>query len=306
MNKDNYNIDLYAGIDTLEVSTPTYLTEAYEFITHDNTRRVTNGEADLPKYKYRFNPDKTHLDTSTFTGYYLALERMMTTTAVINPVKTRIDYRFDCYESQYGDAFKLNKLLVLLIAERYKIKNRYQCIDMLTGELKTLCIKNKYIEAEAYNKELEEPESYIKWRLELRSKALYDDTDEATKELRELDKWFVRLADSTTTSNFNSLIYGLNDNLMQRYSEHKAKGEIATVSEFIVKYADFIFCTRQLVDLFARIGYKRPEKQASSFRKTHKIEFFSLKDVRTYVLNIRDSAARFDDVTKNQNYPNVG
>ena len=95
MNRDNYNIDLYAGIDTLEVSTPTYLTEAYEFITHDNTRRVTNGEADLPKYKYRFNPDKTHLDTSTFTGYYLALERMMTTTAVINPVKTRIDYRFE-------------------------------------------------------------------------------------------------------------------------------------------------------------------------------------------------------------------
>lgn len=43
----------------------------------------------------------------------------------------------------------------------------------LVGKFKTLCIKNKYIEAEAYNKELEEPESCIKWRLELRSKALY-------------------------------------------------------------------------------------------------------------------------------------
>lgn len=306
MNKDNYNINLYAGIDTLEVTTPTYLTDVFEFITHDNTRRVTQDETAIPKYKYRFNPDKTYQDTSTFTGYYLALESMIQATAVMSPVKTRIDYRFDCYDSKYGDAFKLNKLLVLLIAERYKIKNRYQCIDMLTGELKTLCIKNKYIEAEAYNKELEEPESFIKWRLELRSKALYDDSDEATKELRELDKWFVRLADSTTTSNFNSLIHGLNDNLIQRYAEHTAKGDIATVSEFVVKYADFIFCTRQLVDLFARMGYKRPEKQVSAFKQKHKIEFFSLKDVRTYVLTVRDSAARFDDIRAQKNYPNVG
>ena len=307
MNKCNFDIELIGGIDTLEVTTSTYLPpDTFAFITHDSTRRYAQDEGREPKYKYRFNPDKTHFDTSTLMGYKAALDTMITTTAVINPVKTRIDFRFDNYASEYTNTFKLNKLLVLLIAEKYDIKNRYQCIDLLTAELKTLCIKNKYIEAEAYNKAIEEPGSLIQWRLELRSKALYDDEDEENKELRELNKWYVRLADATTTANFNALINEINIHLMRRYAEQKAKGEFARDNEFIVKYADFIFSTRQLTDLYKRMGYARPEKQTTTYRKNHKIEFFSLGQIRNYVLDIRRSAGRFTEESQSENIPKVG
>lgn len=307
MNKNNYNLDLYAGIDTLEVTTSTYLPkDSFAFITHDSSRRVTEDENAIPKYKYRFNPDNTLLDTSTLAGYQNALDYMLSATAVLNPVKTRIDFRFDDYHADYSQTWKLNKLLLLLVAEAYNIKNRYQCIDMYTGDPLTLCIKNKYIEVEAYNKALQEPDGNIKSRLELRSKALYDAECEADKEVRELDKWFARLANATTTSIFDRLVRGLNEHLMLRYTEHTAKGKIATASEFIVKYADFIFCTRQLVDLFRRMGFKRPDKKAAEYRRSHKIEFYSMGDVRKYVLTIRDSAARFMENTENEKYPNAG
>lgn len=293
MNKNNYSLDLHAGIDTLEVTSETYVIGAFAFITHDATRRITQDDTAIPKYRYRFNPDNTTIDASTFTGYQTALQYMLQASMLQNPVKTRIDYRFDLYSGAYTDVFKLNKLLLLLIAEQYNIKNRYQCIDMLTGEKKTLCIKNQYIEAEAYNKAIQEPDSGIMCRLELRSKKLYDDEAEETKELRELDKWFVRLANSTTTFNLDKLIKGLNDNLMERYKEEQARKSFANVAEFVTKYADFIFTTRQLVDLYRRIGYKNPNAAATKYKRSHKIECFSLNDIRKYAITIRASAEKF-------------
>ena len=71
-------------------------------------------------------------------------------------------------------------------------------LHMLTAEKKTLRVANQRIEVEAYNKALQEPDSDVMCRLELRSKKLYDDDAEAEKELRELDKWFTRLANATT------------------------------------------------------------------------------------------------------------
>lgn len=297
MNKNNYSLQLFAGIDTLEVTSPTYLGDVnFDFVTHDETRRIKKEGIDqLPKYKYRFNPDKTAIDTSTLDGYKIALAYMLECTAVNAPVKTRLDFRFDLYTGNYADVFKLNKLLLLLLAEKYDIKNRYQCIDMLTGELKTLCIKNQYIEAEAYNKAIQEPESGIACRLELRSKKLYDDEDEDGKELRELEKWYVRIADATTAVNYNKLIDGINKHLLERYSELKAKKAIATAAEFVTKYADFIFSTRQLVDLYKRMGFKNPNSAATQYKTKHRIECFSLNDLRNYAKTIRNSAAIFTE-----------
>lgn len=293
MNKNNYNIALIAGIDTLEVTSETYVVKEYPFITHDTTRRITKDDAGVPKYKYRFNPDNTMRDTSAFNGYQEALDYMLQTSNLINPVKTRIDFRFDLYSGLYVDVFKLNKLLLLLLAEYCDINNRYQCIDMLTAELKTLCVKNQYIEAEAYNKAIQEPDSGVMCRLELRSKKLYDDDAEAEKELRELDKWFIRLANCTIASTFNKLIKGLNDNLMERYADGQKRKAFANTAEFVTKYEDFIFSTKQLVDLYNRLGYKNPNAQATKYKKSHRLECFSLNDIRNYAQSIRASAERF-------------
>lgn len=294
----NIIFELFAGIDTLEITSPSFVNGEYPFITHDSSRRITKGDGE-EKYRYRFNPNNTLIDVSTFEGYKAAFDYMISTSQVKSPVKTRIDYCFDTYKGNYTDTFKRDKLLLLLIAIQYDLDNRYESIDMLTAEKKTLRVANQRIEVEAYNKALQEPHGNIKSRLEFRSKKLYDDDAEESKELRELNKWFIRITNATTSTNFDRLVHELNIHLMRRYAEEMSKRSITTSTEFVTKYADFIFSTRQLVDLYRRMGYQNPNSQASKYKKSHKIEFFSLNDVRKFAKAIRKSAARFleaDDV----------
>lgn len=291
----NKKVDYIAGIDTLEITSTTFTEQAFDFFTHDTSRIVQRDVLAEPKYKYRTNPDKTLYDTSTIDGYKAALSHIMEVSKLQNSVKTRIDFRFDDYCNPYEDLYKINKLLLLLVAERYDIKNKYQSIDLESAKLKTLRIQNKYLEMECYNKAEEENGSLIKCRLELRAKALYDDEDEQNKERRELENWLKRLEQVTDRKQgtFTALIDRLNSHLMERYKEHTDRGQINSTSEFITKYADFIFTTPQLVDLYSRLGYNNPKVSASKYKRTHKIEFYSLKELRNYVNQIRRAAMKF-------------
>lgn len=292
MKKD---IEYIAGIDTIEITSTTFTEQELDFFTHDTSRLVQRDPLAEPKYKYRANPDKTLYDTSTIEGYNIAISHIMEVSKLQNAVKTRIDFRFDEYTTQYEDLYKINKLLLLLVAEKYNIRNTFQSIDLASAKLKTLRIQGKYLEMECYNKQEEEPDSLIKCRLELRAKALYDDEDEQNKELRELAKWLERLEQVTDKrqGTFTALINRLNDNLIERYKEHTDRRQISTTNEFITKYADFIFSTPQLVDLYRRLNYKNPKAAASKYKSSHKIEFYSLRELKDYVKQIRKAAERF-------------
>ena len=288
----NEKIELKAGVDTVEITTPTYYEGVYPCFTHD-TQRITQQDGAEPKYKYRVNPDKTGLKTDTLQGYAAALDVIMEDTQLTNTTKTRIDFRFDSYDKEYTELYKINKLLLLLIAENYNVQNRYQTIDMLSGKGKTLRIQTKYIEVEFYNKIEQEPDGKVLCRLELRSKALYDCNDESGKEQKELKKWISRLKNATTGQTFSTLVNTLNDELIQRYSEERQQRTVTKPIEFITKYADFIFTTRQLTDLFIRMGYDYPEQQTSRYKASHRLKCYSLTEVRNYVSQIARAARTF-------------
>lgn len=304
-----YNFEHIAtNIDTLEVTTPTYIIGTYEFLSHDSSRRMTMDDGITQKYKYRINPSKTHIDTSTFKGYQEAMAQIMKVTNFTNPVKTRIDFAFDFYGEDYERVSKCNKLLLLLIAFKYKLENRYQSIDMLTTEQKTLRVSNQTLEIEAYNKLLQEPNSCINCRVEFRSKKLYDDIDEEGKEQRELQKWFVRMGSAVTAENFNSLIAELTKNILNRYRKEKLERDFDVMS-FLYKYEDFIFTSRQMRELFSAIeNCKRPDNRLMQYKKKYKgVEFFSLRQMREYTLLLRKAAETFkSSQSQNQNTSKAG
>lgn len=281
-----------AGIDTIEITTPTYYDGVYPCFSHD-TQRITQQDGAEPKYKYRVNPDKTGLDTNTLQGYRAAVNLIIEETGLMTTTKTRIDFRFDNYDTDYTELYKVNKLLLLLIAQNYNVQNRYQTVDMLSGKGKTLRLQTKYIEAEFYNKSEQEPSGNVKCRLELRSKALYDRKDENGKESKELKQWISRLKNATKGATFDSLINTINDELIQRYSEQRQSRTVTNPNEFVTKYADFIFTTRQLTDLFTRMGYTYPEQQTSRYKATHRLVCYSLKEIRNYVNQISAAAKAF-------------
>lgn len=303
-----YNYELVAtNIDTLEVTSPTYIIGTYEFLSHDSSRRMTMNDGITPKYKYRVNPSKALIDTSTFEGYKSAMSHIMSVATFTNAVKTRIDFAFDFYGEDYERISKCNKLLLLLIAFKYNLKNRYQSIDMLTTEQKTLRVSNQTLEIEAYNKILQEPNSFINCRVEFRSKRLYDDSDEEGKEKRELHKWFERMGSSVTSENFNSLIAELTNHILKRYKKEKSERNFDEMA-FLYKYEDFIFTTRQMKNLFAAMGYVRTDKKLSQYKQRYKgVEFFSLREIREHTLIFRNAAEIYMTAkSDSQKYPETG
>lgn len=184
--------------------------------------------------------------------------------------------------------------MLLLIAEKNNIKNRYQSIDLKSGDLKTARVQNRYIEIECYNKALEEPESGIKCRLEFRSKRLYDNNNEDNKEVIELIRWLNLLDDiAKDYALFVGMTKGANAYLKLRYDELESQGKIRTCSQFVTMYEDFVFTMPQLVDLYSKIGHKSAKSAASKARKEYNIELYCLEDLQKYIDQIRLSAARF-------------
>lgn len=294
MNKNKLaKANLYTGIDTIELRSDAEIapeTEA-DFAPTCTRKNTATGVC-----YYKLNPDKGNNGVQIYnsTDYYNTRDYMITFLNMSNPTKTRIDFRIDSFDNNFDELLKLNKLLILLIAEACNIKNRYYSIDPLTLEQLTIRVQNQYIEAENYNKGIEEPDGNVKNRLELRSKKLYDDTAEATKEITEFNKWCDRLDNAVTKENFERLQNRINNSLYERYKiESRERG--FKLSYLLHEYRNSIFTSKQLADFYRMLGYKDPEQQAKRYKQRKSIEYFSYKDICNYVQMIKDSGARFFD-----------
>lgn len=295
-NKIEY-ANIYMGVDTIQIKSKTAIefdSDLYPFIHADIVRK-----SDGSYSYYILNPDKAY-QTSIYnsTDYNNSLNYMLDSIALDEPIKSRVDFRFDSFDDNYNELLKLNKLVVLLIANKYKITNRYQSYDPLTNEALTIRIQSKYIEAENYNKGLQEPDGLVKNRLELRSKSLTADIAENEKEFREFEKWCVRLDKAITADNFNDLINRINISLVDRFKDwSKLKGH--TLSNFITQYENCIFTSRQLENLLTLLNEKgltsisNCKESAKKYKKRYGLEFFSLNDLNAYKVKLIESGAGF-------------
>lgn len=284
------NTDLYAGIDTIEVRSDTEIVPEGEEVFIPTGARKNNATG---KYYYKLNPDKGFgAPIHNCTDYYDTRCYMIKYLNMTNPLITRIDYRFDSYDDNFTGLLKLNKLLILLIAEAYAIGNRYYSIDPLTLEELCVRVQNDRIEAENYNKGIEEPDGTVKNRLEFRSKKLYAENIDDGKEYSEYLKWCKRLDKAVTKQNFEKLQAKLNDSLYVRYKEQSSQRGFS-VNEFLYKYQSSIFTSRQMSDFYKMLGYKDPEQQAKRYKQRKSIEYFSYRNVFDYVQMLKKSGAEF-------------
>lgn len=283
--------NLYTGIDTIEVRSDT---EIVTDVPADFAPKCTRKNTITGECYYKLNPDKGNngLQIYNSTDYYTIRDYMLNVLNFINPVKTRIDFRIDSFDDNFEELMKLNKLLILLIAEEYNITNSYDSINPQTLEPICIRVQNQYIEAENYNKGIEEPDGNVMNRLELRSKKLYSDSGENVKEYTEHLKWCKRLDKAVTKSNFERLQEKLNTALHNRYKiESQKKG--FTLNEFLYKYQSSIFTSRQMSNFYKKLGFKDPVQSANKYKQRKGIEYFSYNDICSYVQKIKDSGARY-------------
>ena len=293
MKRDKLDgLNMYMGIDTLQVKSKSAIefdSSELPFVRSDIVRKSDNSYS-----YYILNPDKGNDNLGIYNSddYYITLNYMLDKIELDEPLKTRIDFRFDSFDDNYDQLLKLNKVLLLLLAVKYKVSNRYKSQDLLTNEELTMRIQTKYIEAENYNKSLQEPEGEVKNRLELRSKALNHDIPENLKEWFEFCKWRDRLDNVITASNFDNLIKKTNAALADRYKEWTDK-KGHKLSNFIVHYENCIYTMPQLKQLLQMLGVSNYEQKAKDYKRLYDIECFSLREVKDYSAKIINAGEAF-------------
>lgn len=294
------------GIDTVEVSSTSFVTGKYDYLSFDSSRQ-TIISGDITRFKYRINPDKkVERDIHSFSEYITVINDIFEELELEDILICRVDFRFDDYNNEYSDLFKLNQLLFYLLSiKQFKIKD-YCSFGIKSPISKTLRIHNSHIEAEFYNKKIQEPNSKIKSRLELRTKgmnhSIWFEIGESKKRIEEieLDRWIDRLdkVANLKKEDYDNAFEKLNNEIIKCYNADIERKEYrkGDYNSMIQRYNKYIFTRRQLVDLFKRLNYNSPESMASKYKKSHVgIEFFSNYEVKKYIKLIRFVAKTFID-----------
>lgn len=296
MKKDKLkSTELYCGIDTLQLKSatePNEITAIIPFISkHVSSRK------DGSIHHYRLNPDKANNNIGIYdsTTYYSTLDNMLNELQLEQPKKERIDIRFDSFDDNYNELLKLNRLLILLVANEYNLENCFESTDPMF--LDHLCIraqnKDGSLQIENYDKGIQEKDGIVKNRLEFRTAKISDRIPENSKELKVFLDWCSRLEASATVSNFNSLIHRLNDALLNKYNNEKSEKGF-NIYEFLREHRKSIFTSRQMADFASKaINSKDPMQWAKRYKDRREIEYFSLQDVRDYITIIKRNGKRF-------------
>lgn len=309
------------SIHTFEMTADNLIdTEGEDYIT---LIRITNKPDSSTGYRYTYkvnlnkikliisenNPldddNPARLEITTYSEHKAALDYLMQEQELINPVITRIDFRFDEYDLEYTQLYKLAKFLTLLIADYYSISNIFESKDPIKIILETIRAQSDNFEIEFYNKAEQAPKYNIKSRLELRAKKLY--TPDSGKVQSELAKCIERLYtvidkkcivkgdNGEQMTEVQRLLTRINNGLLRQYAVDKAKGETVYISEFIHEYRASFFTTAQLVDFYERAGVNNAKIAVSKYKHRRKLELYELSDLRAYVDKISAAADRFID-----------
>lgn len=304
MNRQEFNfLQIICGIDTFEITTDKPLLESVIGITSKGHLQPCQSHG--LQYKYKVNPDKIidgaggNIDLFKQVLEYVKAHFVGAKELFIS----RIDYRFDDKSNDYNRFYKLNRLLLSMIAVYYNSQNNWTSNDLLTAEKLTVrfdCDHNDlHISGEYYNKAKQEPKGDIKTRLELRSRQLcIPFMDGCDYESFILAEWLERINEVLTADTFNTVIQICSEGIIDGYEE--AKAECGNLTEYLVCNRDNIYTSRQLTNLYSILGKGDTARQAAykyrhGDKKTQgrKLPCFSLVDLQIYREKLEQAAYKF-------------
>lgn len=296
---DLSKLELQCGTDTLEVVANVALDKEQHGISNMGTRQECKQHG--KQWRYKVTIDKI-LDVGS--GYNLAevmaviddVKRLFVEAGASELFVSRFDIRFDNFAPKaYSRYYKLNQLLLSLVAYDLKIPNRYGSTDFITGELKSACIgkkKNSEIQGEYYNKALQKFELGISGRLELRSIQRnidllqpYDGFAEALAA-----EWFDTFNHAAKKSVFTALKADINKHFVEEYDpEMWCK---STLIEYIAFRCMSIYDQQQAGALYEALGYNKRNGYNFFDDRPHQ-QIVTLDDIKAYIQILRKSALDF-------------
>lgn len=247
------------------------------------------------------NPNKYQSDIFRFEEFKDVFAEILNAIKVDLYNIRRVDLRMDSYEDgDYQSRAKLYRLIISLLAMKYKVKNGYKTLDLFTQRQKSIAIKNADFEAEHYDRNEKSRitgniTEKAKSRFEIRSIHHNDARIWTVDIIPELFlvKWFVRLDKATSNENFAEVESQYNDALRKLYEDKECR---IGINEFLRTYSDCIFTTRQGVELLDSIGAKNSRKVISNYKSRSGCEFFLKNELKNVIEKIKDSMMEYFEI----------
>lgn len=294
---DLSKLELQCGTDTLEVVANVALDKEQHGISNMGTRQECKQHG--KQWRYKVTIDKI-LDVGS--GYNLAevmaviddVKRLFVEAGATELFISRFDIRFDNFAPKaYSRYYKLNQLLLSLVAYDLKIPNRYGSTDFITGELKSACIgkkKNSDIQGEYYNKALQKFELGISGRLELRSIQRNIDLLQPYNGFAEAlaAEWFDTFNHAAKKSVFTALKADINKHFVAEYDPEMW----VRTTEYLAYRCMSIYDGQQASALYAALGYDKRNGGDFFAKRAHQ-QIVTLCDIKAYIAILRQSALKF-------------
>lgn len=290
--KLHYVQNMYAGIHTISGVSSQEIAHIDPLVVEAvkcNVRKVKN--SDKKETYMRINPNKLANEDKSLIANYNEFKEYLDLTldcCGLDPKEFKINRADMSFNSNNPQDYllyrKLHRLLICCIADAYKFVNCYQTYDLWNYDSLNVAIKNDDYECENYNKDKEsQGKDVVKNRLEIRSKRIKN----SDMKYEFLCIWSEKL--DNAICHFESVQERYNKNLAQLYLEDlkKPKNErkYYNHTSFCMQFSDCIFTSRQMVDLLNRMGIDNPQTKAKTFKRNHKIEYFSKADLQ-FIVNV--------------------
>lgn len=239
------------------------------------------------------NPNKMNGDILSYSQFQSVMNMIVEQSGVNDYEVVRVDFRLDSYdENHYKDYAKLHKYIIAALAVTYSVRNSYRTTNLFNQKQLSIAIKNRYFEAESYDKAYESNYTDMaQSRLELRSKNGIDG---------DLKQQFIKDWDRRLDKSINNLLavqQRYNDELIRIYKEDKEAfpRKFTSVKEFLMQYQDCIFSKEQLINLLSELEgvCKNPKTYAENYKKRYGIEYISQRDVLIAVKEIKRAMNQF-------------
>lgn len=243
---------------------------------------------DYYEYYLQVNPNKTVPGSmiKKYSDFQVVLQQALERMEACNFRVTRADFCFNSDNVEDYELFKkLNRLLICCIADAENVKNCYKTYDLWSDKSLSVAIKNDRIEAENYDKSIEDPNVETKNRLEIRSKRMNG------KSLQDefQENWFKRL--DKALERFENVQERYNQELYRLWMqdlERSPKTKLYTsLTAFLLQYKDCIYTRKQLEKFLELIGVEHPKRKAKNFKDRHTIEFYSKTDLQIIVAALK-------------------
>ena len=275
-------------VDTIQLNTKS---EKIQMIKGLHRRQSRNG--DTGTFELVLNPNKYANQDQLFykDDCINSIGYMIEEMNILDCEISRVDLAYDTYnEGDYQLYHKLNRFLLSLIANKYKIKNAYKSSDLWNDDGISLKIKDRKFDIENYDKSLQEPNGKVTNRFETRVKEIYEpDVSQAIAEAE--NRTLKILCESVTEKNYDAVVNRLTDNITKK-TEGKTKKE---VDKILYSKQELIVDTSQLTPIFKEVGYTNPLKRAQRFMHDNNIEKISFNMVNDYAEDIKKAIKNYSE-----------